>query len=306
MSKYKKRDRRKGNQNQVTRWLVIAGVTVLVLTIGRWLVLSNQPRGNGNARPISHLSTADFHSLAFSPTEPDTVFFGHHHGLMVSKDGGRNWQPTTFANADAMALALPVSDPQLMYAAGHDVFYKSTDGGKTWNPLTPDLPGLDMHGFTVDPEDGNRIFAHIVGYGIFGSQDGGTTWTWLSKTVSQSTFNLTMGENSQILYAAAMKDGLLRSSDGGRTLANIEQAPDQGAIAVTYVKTGNRLLVTTLGSAAGLYSSDDDGKSCVALALTGNIMAIAVSPLDPKHLIAINDRGEVFSSRDNGVSWSGE
>src|SRR5258708_32558642 len=105
MSKYKKRDRRKGNQNQVTRWLVIAGVTVLVLTIGRWLVLSNQPRGNGNARPISHLSTAHFHSLAFSPTEPDTVFFGHYHWLMVSKAGRRNWPPTAFANHDALDVA---------------------------------------------------------------------------------------------------------------------------------------------------------------------------------------------------------
>src|SRR5690349_19324425 len=116
MSKYKKHDRKKKNQNQITRLLIIAGVTLVVLAIGQWFVLSNGQSGNKNARPISRLSTADFHSLAFSPTEPDTVFFGHHNGLMVSRNGGKDWQPMTGFNADAMALAIPSSAPHTIYA----------------------------------------------------------------------------------------------------------------------------------------------------------------------------------------------
>jgi photosystem II stability/assembly factor-like uncharacterized protein len=299
----KRNKNRPPRQNNSGRWLIIGGI-ILALAAGIWLLMSSQQSGSGQAQPISQLSTQDFHSLAFSPTEPETVFFGHHNGLLVSHNGGKDWQATTLQNADAMALALPLSNPQLMYAAGHDVFYKSTDGGQTWNALTPNLPGLDIHGFTVDPEDGNRIFAHIVGYGIFGSQDGGTTWTWLSKTVSQSTYNLAMGENSQTLYAAAMQDGLWKSSDGGKQWAKVKNTPDEGAIAVTYAPTSKRLYITTSGNAAGVYVSVDNGKTWVSAGLKGTLLAIAVSPHDSNRLIAINDKGQIYASRDNGRTWA--
>lgn len=51
--------------------------------------------GRGRARdplprePADVHVHADFHALAFGPTEPDVVFFGHHNGVMRSQDGGR-------------------------------------------------------------------------------------------------------------------------------------------------------------------------------------------------------------------------
>ena len=159
---------------QQRRWLVVVGIILVMLTVGRWFLTS---RGvSSNASPISQLSTRDFHALAFSPTQPDTIYFGHHSGLMVSRDGGRTWQPAPLQNADAMALAAPPSNPQVMYAAGHDVLVKSTDGGASWHSLTTNLPGTDIHGFTVDPQNAEHVYAHVVGFGIWGSQDGGATW----------------------------------------------------------------------------------------------------------------------------------
>lgn len=107
-----------------------------MIIAGIWLVFSTRQSGNLQTQPISKLSTADFHSLAFSLTEPETIFFGHHHGLLVSHNGGKDWEPTTLNNADAMALALPPSDPQILYAAGHEVFFKSTDDGRSWESVS--------------------------------------------------------------------------------------------------------------------------------------------------------------------------
>ncbi|MBF8286090.1 MAG: hypothetical protein HW378_5005 [Anaerolineales bacterium] len=163
----------------MSRWLIVSGVIVLGLALGGWWLYARNPAQSGNAQPLSRLSTRDFHSLAFSPTEPDTVFFGHHDGLLVSRDGGRTWRSTALQNADAMALAAPAANPQVMYAAGHDVFLKSTDAGQTWQPVSTNLPGTDMHGFAVDPQDASHVYTHVVGSGIFSSQDGGTTWTLL-------------------------------------------------------------------------------------------------------------------------------
>jgi len=203
-----------------------------------------------------------------------------------------------------MALAAPPSNPQIMYAAGHDVFYKSTDAGKTWRTVTTDLPGLDIHGFTVDSENADRVYAHVVGFGIFTSEDGGSKWTKLSDTVPPSSYNLAVGENSDSLFVAAGQAGLWQSADGGQTWTKVNMSPDEGAIAVTYVRANRRLYVTALGNAAGLYVSEDNGQSWKAMSLKGTLLAIAVSPLDPDHIFVVNDQGEVFASRDGGVTWS--
>jgi photosystem II stability/assembly factor-like uncharacterized protein len=183
------------HQRQSTQWVIIGVIAVALLSFGGWWL----SRSGDSAPPISRLSTNDFHSLAFSPTEPDTVFFGHHGGLMVSRDGGRTWQPASLQNVDAMALAAPPSNPQIMYAAGHAVLVKSTDGGITWKTLTTNLPGTDIHGFAVDPQNADHVFANVVRYGIWGSQDGGVTWELLSSDAPISTINLAVGKSAQIL-----------------------------------------------------------------------------------------------------------
>jgi photosystem II stability/assembly factor-like uncharacterized protein len=303
MSKQKERLRRRKQQEIQPRWLIVAGAALIVIALS-WFVFFNRQSDTLQAQPISRLSTADFHSLAFSLTEPETVYFGHHGGLLVSKNGGKDWQPTTLNNADAMALALPPSDPKIMYAAGHDVFFKSTDGGQTWNSVGTNLPGTDIHGFAVDPENASQVYAHVVGFGIFGSEDGGSTWTLLSDSAPPSTFNLAVGDNSETLYAAAGEAGLWQSRDRGRTWETAQNVPDNGAIALAYVHANGRLYVTTLGEMAGLYVSDDNGESWKTLGLKGTFLAVAVSPLDPDHIIVVNDQGEAFASRDGGISWS--
>lgn len=303
MSKQRGRTRKKQQQKLQSRWLFVVG-SVLVAIAGIWFVSSNQQSDNGQARAISKLPTADFHSLAFSATEPETIFFGHHGGLLVSKNGGKDWEPTTLNNADAMALAVPASDPQIMYAAGHDVFFKSTNAGKTWESISTNLPGTDIHGFSVDPKNGNQVYAHVAGFGIFGSSDGGSTWTLLSDSVPSSTFNLAVGEDSETLYATAGQAGLWRSQDGGQSWYPVQTAPGSGVLAVSYVPTNGRLYVTTIDNSPGLYVSDDGGQSWKATGLNGTLLAIAVNPLDPSHIIAISDEGEVFASRDGGAAWS--
>src|SRR5690349_19404007 len=102
MSRHKERARMKRQQKARSRWLIIFGLTLVVVSVA-WIVFSSRESASSEVSPISRLTTGDFHSLAFSPTEPETIFFGHHGGLLVSHNGGKDWELTTLSGADAMA-----------------------------------------------------------------------------------------------------------------------------------------------------------------------------------------------------------
>jgi photosystem II stability/assembly factor-like uncharacterized protein len=203
-----------------------------------------------------------------------------------------------------MALAASPGDPQIMYAAGHNVFFKSLDGGGSWTPVGAKLPGLDIHGFAADPENADRVYAHVVGFGLFRSEDGGEVWELLN--AEDAFLNLGIGENPETLYGTAARNGLFKSTDGGRIWFRLAGPPGEGAIAVAYDRGSGRLYVTTFGEGPGVYVSNDRGGTWTHLGLDATLMAIAVSPLDPQQLIAVDDSGWVYASRDGGGTWGDE
>lgn len=60
--------------------LLIGSVLLILIIAG--VVITNG-RATRGPRPLTILSTQDFHALAWSPVEPSTVFFGHHDGMLV-------------------------------------------------------------------------------------------------------------------------------------------------------------------------------------------------------------------------------
>ena len=64
----------------IPRVAVVLGFFLLLLVIFGLIFFTRASRSRPNA--IGVLQTSDFHSLAFSPTDPNVVFFGHHNGIM--------------------------------------------------------------------------------------------------------------------------------------------------------------------------------------------------------------------------------
>lgn len=297
------RERRRQDRRKRNLKLVAVGVSIAALAWSVWALRSSGGPGS-SARPISQLRTRDFHSLVFSAGEPETVYFGHHAGLLVSRNGGLDWRPTALQNADAMALAAPPSDPAIMYAAGHNVFLKSVDGGQDWEPARHNLPGLDIHGFAADPARPELVYAHVVGFGIFLSEDAGETWELRSSDLS--AVNLAVGETAETLYAAAAQSGLFRSTDAGRSWSRLPAPPGEGTVSVAFDRNTGRLYVSTFGQGAGLYLRTEDGSQWQPLIEAATMLAVAVSPHDSGHLLAVDDGGRVYASRDVGASWLNE
>jgi photosystem II stability/assembly factor-like uncharacterized protein len=195
----------------------------LIVLVGLYVYLTVGRVANSGA--VATLHTSDFHALTFSPEDPNVVFFGHHNGVMRSDDGGRTWRPLVERpDFDAMGLAVSRANPRQVYLAGHDVFQISTDGGASWQPIAHNLPGTDIHGFAISPENASHLFTFVLGHGIFESLDAGRTW---QRMVGQAPGQVpgdiialaAAGGNPETLYAGSMQSGVLKSGDGGRTWA---------------------------------------------------------------------------------------
>ncbi len=222
--------RRSGYTRSLPRPLLVGGVLVTLLLIAgvTWFALA---AGHSRGGAIGELHTADYHSLTFSPTDSKVLFFGHHNGIQRSDDGGRTWQPlVTRTNFDAMGMGVNRTDPQQMYIAGHQILQASRDGGATWRAVANNLPGTDLHGFAVSPDNTAQLFAFAVDYGVFSSTDGGATWQLLSDKLPGDVMSLTAaGGNPATLYVTTMGSGLFRSSDGGKNWAPVAQSSGSGS-----------------------------------------------------------------------------
>jgi len=280
--------------------LALAGLALLLNGALLWQATDGLGRSS-SAQPIAILSTEDIHAVLWSPSAADTVFAGHHGGLLRSTDGGRTWQPTALAAADAMSLAAAPSAPERLYAAGHGVFLRSDDGGATWTAPATALAGADIHGFAQSPTDPDRLFALVVGQGLLMSTDGGATWEPRSPVVPNHAALAVTADGARLLMGSGA--GVQESSDGGATWRASGAAMPQGGqiLALALAPNGDVLFAA---STEGLFRRSGRGTAWEQTALTGAVMAVAVSPLDPARVLAIDADKRVYRSDDGGTTWS--
>jgi photosystem II stability/assembly factor-like uncharacterized protein len=275
------------------RYGVAAGLLALAVLLG--LIVLN--RGGSSAKTSVGLPhTPDYHSLLVDPSDPRRLVLGTHTGLYVSSDGGRHWRFDALAGQDAMNLARPAGET--IWLAGHEVFKRSVDGGATWLDVRPSgLPGLDIHGFAVDPGNPEMLYAALAGQGLYRSTDGGRSFVSVSSEVGGNVMALAIVPGGRIL-AGDMQRGLLESSDRGATWTARLRAQLMG-LAVN-PRDPKRVLAT----GAGIALSTDGGRSWRSvLDLPEGAGPVAWSRSEPKLAYVVGLNRTLYRSGDGGESW---
>jgi photosystem II stability/assembly factor-like uncharacterized protein len=291
---------------RVGRWKVGLGLGLgLALVTGFSLLVSGTARvgEQAGASPIATLAVRDVHALVISPESADHVLFGHHDGILESRDGGRRWRPLpTSPQQDAMSLTPPRADGGAQYLAGHEVFLKSTDGGKSWQPVASDLPGLDIHAFAQSPTDPQRLYAYVVGHGFFRSDDGGERWQLINPRQGSFTALAIIPGPPERLLAAASGLAVYVSDDGGKTF--VPKTDGIFGLVFALAVHPHRPEVVYAGASNGLYRSEDGGERWQRIGLEGiPVAAIAIAPSRPDVVMAVDRERRVYRSEDGGRTW---
>ncbi len=280
------------------RWTLAVGALVALGLAG--VAAVNLSGGSDDDAPSAWatLGTADVHSLAFDPDDAAHLYFGHHGGLLESRDGGLSWRAATLAGGDAMNVRTTAGGR--VQIAGHDLYVESIDRGGSWQDVPNDLPGLDLHAFAVDPADPDHAWTFAAGFGLFETSDGGRRWelrqagNWAALTAYR--------QDERTILVAVGPDGLVSSADSGASWEPLAYpgAPLAGGIAAA--SDGSAMYAAT---SAGLKLSRDGGRAWEATGFDALVLSVAVTPDNPDGVAVVDEATRFYRSVDGGKSWPG-
>jgi photosystem II stability/assembly factor-like uncharacterized protein len=129
--------------------------------------------------------TLEINAITVHRKEPQVIYIGtNNYGVMVSRDGGKNFVPSNEGYSGRRAYAI-VPDRERagrVYAAtintatGGGFFFVSNDGGTTWQPSMRNMPSrLIAYSVLQDRTDGNIIYLG-TNLGVYRSVDRGLSW----------------------------------------------------------------------------------------------------------------------------------
>jgi photosystem II stability/assembly factor-like uncharacterized protein len=287
----------------------LVAFSILALAVGA-ILLSMSPGGQQTGSTERPYVGGDLHSLAVDPTDPDKVMVGGHDGGAVSENGGKTWrQVSGLEGADPMGWVISPDDPQKMYVGGHPGFYRSEDGGKSFSQDNSGLPGTDVHGLGMDPENPDTLYAYIVDEGTYRSTDAGESWEPVSSETGVMGPILVDPRDLETLYVSSMQGGFRKSTDGGETWQTVSPFPGGGMV-MSISQSWEEPDTFFAANGREVLRSTDSGESWrpVGGELPG-VSAVAVASNNPDIVYAgvlEGDTATVYRSEDGGENWEAQ
>jgi photosystem II stability/assembly factor-like uncharacterized protein len=166
-------------------------------------------------------------SLAFDPTNRNTLYAGTPHLAWKTVDGGAIWRPIhkgMAEDSDIFALDVDVKQRGRLFAAACSGLYRSLDGGDTWSSLQRAV-GAGFRTYVVVQKPGRPgvVFAGTSN-GLMQSPDGGATWHSLSADAARS---VAFDPADPLRVFVATDQGVIRSEDGGIHFHGPRQNPEK-------------------------------------------------------------------------------
>ena len=284
--------------------------------------------------------------ISFDQQHSDTFYVGSHDiGCLRTINGGNTFTPLINADggfATVFDIAVDPVRSNVIFTGAGEAFgnqgsvMRSTDWGVTWTNITKQnasLPNAPVSAIAIDkqsPQAKRIVYAGVVGYGIYKSEDDGITWKKTNINATQY-FRVTKlifsPKHSNRLYATIYRGtntnknvGVSWTDDGGlswqstpfHTVEDIAIDPRSGDIYIARRESWDE--VNQQFFEGGIFKSSDGGKTWTNSPVFHDAFASSITiSVDGRYLFAAtNDhpfhdnasgRG-VWMSLDGGKTWS--
>jgi len=255
-----------------------------------------------------------------SKTIPDV--YAYNYNRLFASFANRKWRllrtPPTFG---IIRLLISIQDPSMLIAGGSHIPFVgsadeslivSSDGGNKWKYQRG--PFAWVQELVMDLYDSNKLYAAgNVGsnqkLAMARSKDFGKTWETVVTSANGSYPTIRIDPmNSSVLYASSY-DGLLRSTDSGKTWHLYGNVPSGKDIISMDIAPQHfyLLMLDPLGETDThfVYRSDDGGLNFQLKNQglpTTNLYFVKVHPTNPSTVFVGSDKG-LFISNNDGENW---
>jgi len=253
----------------------------------------------------------------------------HGGKLHKSTDAGATWIDITGdLPRSVLDVAVDPANRDTIYVTTHIYgAYKSTDGGTTWMQL-PNFPDIGAYDIEVDQVDPTVLYVcgmgdcsvpdwcmepegytFTDGSGVYKSTDSGLTWSGILTTSNECRAVRIHPSNHNLIFAAAMDDGLQVSTDGGNSWTSYNTGLGTQVLTSCAVDS-DKIYVGSQG--CGVYSGDvnmanwsvrwQPGRSNRPVPQVYSLQ-IEVDPTNSNRIFVGSNPGGLYRSDDGGATF---
>jgi photosystem II stability/assembly factor-like uncharacterized protein len=222
-------------------------------------LLTKVPSGRLKNPMMTNSTDIDF--AQSRPTMMVRVGRGGAQDGAYSTDGGRNWTGFTaepVADAQDGHVALSADGSTIVWTQAGQAPYRSTDKGASWSRVD----GLGTGAVVVADRSSARTFYSLSGGTLYAATDGGARFTARATGLPAGRLTAVPGVAGD-LWIAGGAEGLLHSTDGGRTFTTLKTVRSASALGFGKAAPGASYqalyLIGTVKDVTGVFRSTDKG-----------------------------------------------
>jgi photosystem II stability/assembly factor-like uncharacterized protein len=224
--------------------------------------------------------------------------------IAVSGDGGATWKRRDVGLEDfsVRAIAVDPRDASFVIAGGLTGVYRSTDSGATWTQISDQV---NVESLAIDPRTHDRIYVGTWRQG-FRTDDGGKNWKLINTGMVLDTdmFSITLADDDPDNLWVSTCGWVYNTRNRGESWTRYRDGFNNRRIHDVEVDPCRKDALYA-GSVAGLYRSEDGGKSWYVVSDEGLVVnTIALHPQRPNRVILGVEGDGIYISEDSGKQFT--
>ena len=250
---------------------------------GQWVSVGNIPAGRATATQAT----------PFYASSNNVFFSSDTGGVYRSINGGDTFQEQNSGLLDLRVSNLAVSPrfefDLLVFASTPTGLFRSGDGAANWSRVTSGLPDTGVTGVAFAPAfvANQTMFAATDGFGVYRSNDAGSTWSSLSSSGLTRTdlkgIQVTPGAGGHLTMVVWTDSHVFRSRDSGGTWKE-KNSGLPGSRSIGFITLGPKFDADGLAflgtKGQGVYRTENRGDQWSSAGLTGQgaVETVVFSP----------------------------
>lgn len=242
--------------------------------------------------------------------------------------GGSQINQSGMSDSGVYAIASAVTNSSIIYMTFRNQLFKSTDKGNTFSLTNFPTSQMATNGFAfnaryvnrkmaIDPANASVVYLGTDANGIWGTTDGGTTWTQVSSAqiptavtagyrVAFDAGSGTTGGRTNRIYICNDTGVYVSVNAGTSFAATAAGGPSNGCSGIEVAPSGGLVWAvdcTTGGGCGNVWTYTGGAAGTWTKVRTGSYQTVAIDPANSSHVVVSDNGGHLDIW--NGSTWTG-